>query len=431
MKSPSSTFCTIPFVSLMINTDTTIRYCCMVKGSANKIKKENGTTYTIKDNFTKDAWNSTDMKDIRLAMLAGEKVLGCEVCYSQENNGRMSNREHANREWAHRLGEDRINQLISSAKHNNGVIENNIVYLDLRLGNLCNLKCRMCNPWNSSQIAKEHIELNKTDDAYSKVWKDTFGVFPVSVLDEQQWFDNDILWDQVISLIPDLQKVYMTGGEPTLITNNFKFMQSCIDQKRSDIILFFNTNCTNINKKFLTLISQFNSIWINASLDGIGKVNEYIRAPSNWDTLNKNVESLAKLPNIKLGITPTVQVYNIFNLIEILEWVDTLNITYNKNIFVDFLINFHPNHLNVNILPDDIRHEVATDLEKYKANKQLHEMTANSINGVIGMLKNPRAADYTEQISKLKTYTNSLDRERSQNIADINTRLSNLINEQL
>jgi organic radical activating enzyme len=104
----------------------------------------------------------------------------------------------------------------------------------------------MCNPWNSSQIFKEHLDIAETDTGYTDVWKKTFGTFPINVMDDQQWFDHDIMWDQVISLIPNLKKVYMTGGEPTLIKNNFKFMKSCIEQGRKDIVLFFNTNCTII-----------------------------------------------------------------------------------------------------------------------------------------------------------------------------------------
>jgi MoaA/NifB/PqqE/SkfB family radical SAM enzyme len=231
----------------------------MVKGAYNKIKKPDGTFYTCKDDFIKEAWNSQDMKTIRLAMIDGKQIEGCSVCYDQEANGRTSNRQHSIQEWSWRLGNEGLNKLITEAIENNGHLDSEPVYLDLRLGNLCNLKCRMCNPWNSSQIVKEHESLAQ-DSAYSEVWRKTFGKFPVTVMDDQQWFDHDILWDQVISLIPTLKKVYMTGGEPTLIKNNFKFMKACIEQGRTDIVLFFNTNCTNINKQFLELISQFKQV---------------------------------------------------------------------------------------------------------------------------------------------------------------------------
>lgn len=431
MKKISSTICAIPFVSIMVNTDTTIRYCCMVNGNLNKIRKENGVGYTIKDQFVKEAWNSQDMRDIRLAMIKGERVAGCSVCYFQEESGRKSNREHANEEWAWRLGENVLIETIKNALNNNGVVDNDLVYLDLRLGNLCNLKCRMCNPWNSSQIAKEHIELNSTNERYSSMWKGIFGNFQVESLDDQKWFDSDILWDQVISLIPSLKKVYMTGGEPTLIKNNFKFMQSCIDQDRKDIVLFFNTNCTNVNSRFLELITQFDNVNINASIDGIGAVNDYIRAPSNWNSLNQNIEKLANLPNVNLGITPTVQIYNIFDLVNILSWVDYLNEKYSKKIFVDFLINVHPHHLSVTILPDNMKNDALSMLEKYidtQIPKDSPELTKNSINGIIGLLKREAPADKDYQLSVFKEYTTHLDIARNQSIESVDSRFKDLIN---
>lgn len=432
MKNKSSTLCAIPFVSMMVNTDTTIRYCCMVKGSANKIKKEDGSFYTIKDQFVKDAWNSQDMKDIRLSMINGEKVAGCSTCYLQEESGRISNREHANREWKWRLGEENLSEIINSSEINFGHVNTDIVYLDLRLGNLCNLKCRMCNPWNSSQILKEHIELDQKNEEYSKLFKKTFGKFPIELAKELEWFESDVLWDQVISLIPNLKKVYMTGGEPTLIDHNFKFMQECIDQERQDIVLFFNTNCTNINKKFLSLVEQFDEININASLDGTGIVNDYIRAPSKWEQISSNIEKLAQLPNVKLGVTPTVQVYNVFNLVSILEWVDELNQKYNKDIFVDFLINVHPYHLSVTVLPEELRNQARIDLENYRDTrmpKSIHSMTLNSIEGIIGLLKKESPADYQEQLLNLKIHTKSLDVERSQDINLVDVRIARIIND--
>lgn len=79
------TFCATPFVSMMVNTDATVRYCCMVKGALNKVKKPDGAPYTIKDQFVAEAWNSKDMRDIRMAMVSGDKVEGCSTCYLQED----------------------------------------------------------------------------------------------------------------------------------------------------------------------------------------------------------------------------------------------------------------------------------------------------------------------------------------------------------
>jgi MoaA/NifB/PqqE/SkfB family radical SAM enzyme len=425
------TFCAIPFVSMVVNTDASIQPCCMMKSNTHRLKKDDGTNITIKDKLS-DAWNSQEMKRIRTAMVSAQPLEGCKVCYLQESSGRTSNRQFSNAEWSNKLGDNHIYKLIDKAVLTGGELDYSIAYLDLRLGNLCNLKCRMCSPFNSSQIAKEHLELEQKDDKYKVVWARSFGKFDKRILDVQEWFDSNVLWDQIIDLIPSLQKVYMTGGEPTLIQNNFKFMEECVRQGRRDIILFFNTNCTNVNKKFTNLIGQFGTVHINASVDGTGMVNDYIRAPSHWEQINSNVETLAQMPNIVLGITPTVQVYNIFNLVDTIKWVDELNKKYRKNIFIDFLINVHPAHLSVTILPDEIRHRVANDLIAYRdANftATSHELTVNSVNGIIGLLQKPRAADWQEQLKRFKDYTHSLDVERDQSLRSISAELADLINE--
>jgi MoaA/NifB/PqqE/SkfB family radical SAM enzyme len=425
----NKSFCAVPFVSTMINVDTTVRYCCMVKGALNKLKKPDDTFFTCKDNFVQDAWNSTDMKAIRINMIDGNKISGCKPCYDQEENGRISNRQHSVLEWNWLIGEERLNSLVEQALDNNGALDDSPVYLDLRLGNLCNLKCRMCNPWNSSQILKEHIELTEKNPEYNKVWMKTFGKLPIDIQDDQKWFDHDIMWDQVISLIPKLKKVYMTGGEPTLIKNNFKFMKRCIEENRQDMLLFFNTNCTNINKNFLELISQFNRVNINASIDGIGIVNEYIRSPSNWTQISANVEKLASMPGVHLGVTPTIQVDNVFNIVKMLRWVEELNIKYNRKIHMDFLVNIHPFHLNVNILSDDLRAQALNEIQEYISEGMLnHDLaTVNSLNGIIGLLQQSRAHDYEEQIARYKTYTLGLDAERSQDHSVLDSRLSELL----
>lgn len=427
MFENNKSMCAIPFVSTMINTDTTVRYCCMVKGRANIVSKESGDAYTCRDNFIEDAWNSESIRDIRRKMINAESIPGCAVCYQQEDDSKMSNRQHSLREWSQRLGTEELKQIIESAGEADGFVESAPVYLDLRLGNLCNLKCRMCNPWNSSQIVKEHTDLVNRRSDYADVWQKTFGKFPEKVMEDQPWFDHNILWDQVISLIPTLKKVYMTGGEPTLIKNNFKFMEECIRQGRQDITLFFNTNCTNINPKFFDLISQFDAVNINASVDGVGVVTEYIRAPSNWLHVSKNIEKFAQMPNVHLGITPTFQVYNTFDVVNILTWVDDLRKKYSKDVFIDFLINHHPVHLSALILPDDLRKEAVELIEEYnEANPVQNEMTKNSLQGIVGFLKNPRLENWEIMVSRFRIYTNALDEERKQSITVLDPRLAKL-----
>jgi hypothetical protein len=110
-----------------------------------------------------------------------------------------------------------------------------------------------------------------------------------------------------------------------------------------------------------------------------------------------------------------------------LRWVDGLNLKYNKNIFIDFLVNHHPHHLSVRILDNEMRFEALKMIDNaFTGVRRLEPQTRNSLNGIIGLLQQPRVEDWEEQLRRFKVYTNALDAERGQSIADIDPRLAAL-----
>jgi MoaA/NifB/PqqE/SkfB family radical SAM enzyme len=325
-------------------------------------------------------------------------------------------------EWVWRLGADKIDALVKEAAENDGWINDSPVYLDLRLGNLCNFRCRMCNPYNSSSIAKEHFDLWERDEKYKEIYQSEYGGNPTHLKDQATWFESDMLWDQVEALIPSLKKVYMTGGEPTLIENNYYFMEKCIEMGRKDIVLFFNTNCSNLTDKFLNILSKFDKVSINASVDGFGKLNDYIRYPSHWEKISANFEKLAQLPNIDLGMSPVVQVYNVFDIDKIIDYVFEVNKKYNRDIFIDFLIDTKPRNLDVKILPDVIRQAAKNKLENYLEQKfkdGVHDYTKNSTYAILNLLTEERLKTAELDLESFKSYTSILDKNRKQNFEEV------------
>ena len=304
------------------------------------------------------------------------------------------------------------------------------MYLDLRLGNLCNIKCRMCNPWNSSQIDKENEILFNEDEEYKEVWLDEFG-YPADGLNEKQkWFEADLLWNDIIKFIPNLQKVYFTGGEPTLIKNNYRFLQECLDQGRKDIVPFFNTNCTNQNKTFYNIITQFDKVDINASLDGVEKMNDYIRFPAKWKAVSKNFESFAAFENVHLGVSPCFQIYNIFNIVDIMKYVEKIKEKYNRDIHIDWLPNTHPIILRVDILPLEIRLKAYNEIKEYYESldeTKLNHVTVQSTKKILSLLIEEKGHDM-DKLRQFVNYTKSLDRFRKQNFQDSCPRLYEEIN---
>ena len=201
-----------------------------------------------------------------------------------------------------------------------------------------------------------------------------------------------------------------------MIKGNFRFLQECLDQGRPDIVPFFNTNLTNRNKKYIELISQFDQVDINGSLDGYGGMNEYIRQPAKWDAVSKNFELYASFKNIHLGISPVFQVYNIFNAGDLIEYIENVKKKYDRNIHIDWLLNTHPVILKAEILPYEIREKAQNKLYAYYKTldrTSLDNMTRTSTEKILNYLTESKEHN-DAKIKSFINYTNSLDRFRKQ-----------------
>ena len=413
-KDPiSPTFCVYPWIEQVVQSTGQLSFCC-VADLGGKLRKENGEFFMAAEDKLEDAWNSTAMQNIRRAMLNGEKVDACKLCYFQESIGKHSYREMHNSEWQNKAGKE-IARRVEESRNNNYKIEAPALYLDLRLGNLCNLKCRSCNPYNSSQIFKETVQLLKDDPAFNTVYTKNFGGTPPAT---SPWFEKDEFWDEVIAAIPNIRKVYLTGGEPTLIEKNYKFLNACVDSGHAkNIFLMFNTNCTNIQDRFLDLLPHFEFVLMNASIDGLDSTNEYIRFLSRWETVDRNFQKLLQAKgNIQMGVTPVIQVYNILTIVDLLEYVEKMMMQYNKKISVDFLYATHPKFIDISILPLSIKKLAATRLENFRKRSisyGVETFMTNSIDSCLNLLQTSGDGS-AEQLNDFLSYTGSLDRNRKQ-----------------
>jgi sulfatase maturation enzyme AslB (radical SAM superfamily) len=252
--------CIIPFKSTMIENG---RYavCCVSDKSS----------LTTKDLSIKDFFYSSYMDSIRQKMLANEWPDECSRCKKKESLGLESMRTDA---------------LKRSPEFDGSVPK--LRYLDLRLSNKCNLGCRMCWSGQSSVIAEEE------------------GI-RIEIGHKQEIFDD-------IETL-DLRDLYITGGEPMLVKENYQLLQILKDSgKDKKINLRLNTNCTVITDRFLELIKGFKSVCVNLSIDGIGPVQEYIRWQSDWAVIENNFHIWRKHAeqnsNVEIVLTPVIQILN-------------------------------------------------------------------------------------------------------------------------
>jgi MoaA/NifB/PqqE/SkfB family radical SAM enzyme len=163
----------------------------------------------------------------------------------------------------------------------------------------------MCISEWSSQIASEIIE-NPNED-----WIDT---------PEQKILElDDSTWQLLEQWIPHVRRVFMTGGEPTIIKRNLEYIEKIIESGRSkEVELIFTTNATNINSKFVEVGKQFKSVSYNVSIDAVGELAKYIRYPSDWRTIENNLHNIGQ----GVSFNTTIQWLNMTRLNEIFDYIE-------------------------------------------------------------------------------------------------------------
>lgn len=410
----SPTFCTLPWIHLSSTPDGRAKICCIAKSN---LRDASGKEFSFEKNSIKEIWNSPELISVRAKMLAGEKVSECRQCYSEEELGGHSMRLGFNEKWLNQEKEALLKR-VKESERNNHQLESMPWYYDLRQGNLCNLKCRSCSPENSISIEKEYIKIAETD-----VWfKRNIGA-PALTQSYRDWFENESFNSQLLAEIPNIKKLYFTGGEPTLIEKNYELLKKCVDSGYAGKIeLMFNTNLTNMNSRFLDLIQQFKHVMLNLSVEGYGIEQEYLRGNSKWSMISANLEKLASLKarNIHLLLTPVIQACNVLTITKLFTYIEGLNEKFGWNAFhfMPIILN-EPRHLDMVILPMKTRQLAAANLEQYlevSKIKGYDRFFETRIRQVIARLNEPSEAS-EEVLSKFLNFTATLDKQRGQSFA--------------
>ena len=371
----SETFCILPWMHLATNAQGELRVCCNSIPSKNVIRKEDGSPYTIYNDNLQEAWNSTDYQKVRVELLDNIRPSMCKRCFSEEDAGVKSARIFSNEKWGFK-GPFSANA------------DFDIKYIDLRLGNLCNLKCRMCNPWASNQWVKEWL------DVYPQEQED------ISTLSNITWPEVEKTWENLFDIVGPVEQIYLTGGEPTIIKEQTKLLQYCIDNDfAKNIKLKYNTNLTNVPKSLINLWSHFKVLQLNCSIDAVGELDRYIRYPSNWFKIEQNFNVIQQLKNIDIEIHNTVQMYNILHLDKFLDWCGKFD---NK---IYFNILDHPEYLNIKVLPKRLKLLVEERLEKY-----MH------IDKVPDIIKYMNSEDHFYKFDAFASYSKTLDENRQESL---------------
>lgn len=427
----TDTFCPIPWNFQAIRANGDVRVCCQANVTKNQgvIRKEDGTAYNAGRDNLEEARNADIMKAIRLNMLDNEWSEECGRCRAEETNGLVSRRSYENQQWPMD-----IYQVISKTNKDGSIdpIDFPVHYYDLRFGNFCNLKCRMCGPTDSNAWYDDWIALTGTTE-----FKDTSGLIQITKTDkgyhvpEFEWYNYEPFWAQLEKNMHNIEHVYFAGGEPMLIERHYDFLERCVASGAAkNMVIEYNTNMSTLPTRVLNLWKSFKQVRVGASVDGMAAMLEYQRNPAKWDKTLTNLQKVDALPgNVISWLAFTVTAYNVLHMIDFMKWKLTASNfkrinSSNRRPIITYHVAHHPKHLNIRVLPTEFKKEVCGRFDDFlvwvKENNFNEHVQRHAKEIAAGVMNYMNSESYHDQHwDEFVKYTKSLDNIRSESIVDV------------
>ena len=380
MQLPN-TICMLPWVSIETSPVGTARPCCLAR---DEITDSNGNKFDLNKDDLKTIYHSEYMQDLRRQFRNGEKPTTCKLCWDEEDAGRVSKRINS------RI---RLKELYKQVEWENDNPDQ-LWFLDLKLGNICNLKCRICGSWSSSKWAAEELEYmpkdfdKKTHIAYR--W-----------LKQGAWPRNQDtnFWNNLRELLPKIKYLEFTGGEPWLIQEHIDLLKFAVDRGYSkNIDIHYNTNATQWPEDLVSLWKDFGRVDIAFSIDNVGARFEYERYGANWNVANEIIDAVhvmqSSFSNITTQLCFTVNIQNVYYLDELLKWAETKNFG-----SIYFNMMHSPDHMSIQYMTPAAQELVLNKLQNHFWTTSLYQ---REINGIIKFIKNGKGSNGIEFCSRMK-----------------------------
>ncbi|WP_083909833.1 twitch domain-containing radical SAM protein [Methylocystis rosea] len=545
------TFCIHPFIEVNVATAGSARPCC----AYHPLLSQDGRAMSVYESSLEEIWNSNAMRSIRRNLVEGRQDPGCGYCYGHETAGIPSLRIINSQAWQGGYINPRnesFSDLIQRARDNDYRMPNGPNWVDLDVGNLCNLKCRMCMPASSSSIANDPVHSRWTPDyEVAARWQGTgmiiaparvlgvgydglskldasgespvawisgvatismksaprevssiriklVGAEPQSIIEmfvngvsmfrgemsgaalEQtvelpketmdadelvlriecptlvgveevkliraetgkskvglsrfssgrQWFkDEDFIFNDLLYKVGDITKINMIGGEPMLIKEVLSTLKYLVSKDLAkNITLTAVTNGTVVSEELCEILPKFKSVVLGISLDGVGGVNDYIRANSEWAQIDSNIKKLKQINNAYIYVNITYQAYNMLHLAPLASYCLKNELTFRYH----FLQS--PRHLSCAVMPLAARREAIVRMNNFLAGcstEEIYHLARLNIKGSIhelcGLLHANQAEPDPALLDDFITFTNDMDVSRGQNFSLVNPELLQFI----
>ena len=398
MKIPHDKFCVLPWISIEASPIGTVRPCCLAD---DEIVDNNGNKFELATADFANIQNSNHMRDLRGEFLTGEKPQTCRKCWNEERSGRTSKRMHTLNRLKHVLKDE---EWTRDAKP--------LMFLDLKLGNICNLKCRICGSWSSSQFASEEIsflprEEQKSSHAYQML---RAGAWPK---------ENTQFWTQIDSVLSDIRYIEFTGGEPFMIEQHFDMLQGIVDRGIAhQVEIHYNTNGTQWPERGPDIWRHFKTVEVAFSIDDVGARFDYQRTNADWAVVLDNITSFQylrdQMPNLQLQCCSTVNVFNIRYIDELAQWIALQQFD-----FVYWNMMHDAWYFSIATLPDTAKTQIIAHLES----ADIPAVYKQEFERIIDFMRNGASTDGFMTRMKIA----DLDRKRNQDLRTVAPELAGIL----
>ena len=280
--------CMAPWTHTYVSPQTERRMCCASREPAQNFRQYIDTqagSGQYQPMTLDQHWNSEHMKSVRRRMMTGETLPECEVC-----NHRLLNTAVYRDYFWHLFG-DRYSEIWQRTTAD-GETDMLPVSWDYRFSNLCNFKCRMCgdmlsSAWESEQ--RQHGMVN---------WNDAKNHWMLPEVRSRitEFQDREIEREFAEAVEQHrVQEVYWVGGEPLMYEQHWRYMRRIIELGDGDrVYARYNTNLSRVDYRgcnlYRDILDHVRDWQICASLDGTGRIGEYIRTGLDFDSWCRNFE---------------------------------------------------------------------------------------------------------------------------------------------
>lgn len=402
----SSTFCSLPFNHAFVGPGGEQKPCSRF----------------LRPLINYDDYEGT-MNELRRYKMTGQRHPGCRKCYEEEDAGRTRS----------------LRQIYNNVSGFNydivhDVDPNNpkVTWLELSFSNRCNLKCRMCGPFYSTTWFEDWAEVPEYAFGVAGVGNTREAVNKFLAVNKKKPITFDVT--TLDKYIPDLRMVKLTGGEPFLIPEYDYILEKVHEIGHAENMwLDYSTNLTvRPKKRLLELWSKYKQIKFATSLDGIGKVIEYQRNPTKWETVDTVMNDLMQIPNAWVGVRTTQTIYNILDMPNIAMYFAELEDKYHKthshvNAFgedswLNFVCASTPEFVSITVLPKWAKDIVAERLAWSAPTQKIQD----NFDHIVNYMYNE---DNSHRLPQFVDYTKKLDKLRGESFAEVVPEFAGLLNE--